>query len=111
LPLQPGYCRPDQSSHYVPLMTDVQPWRAQSAPPEVSARPKTGIVMLNLGGPATLDDVQPFLLELFADREIIQQREAEARAEASEAEPSSEEGPMRRASTPATAITPSARTK
>jgi protoporphyrin/coproporphyrin ferrochelatase len=34
--------------------------------------PRTGIVMLNLGGPATLDDVQPFLLELFADREIIQ---------------------------------------
>ena len=32
----------------------------------------TGIVMLNLGGPATLDAVQPFLLELFADREIIQ---------------------------------------
>lgn len=28
--------------------------------------------MLNLGGPATLDDVQPFLLELFQDREIIQ---------------------------------------
>ena len=37
-----------------------------------SSRIKTGIVMLNLGGPATLDDVQPFLLELFADREIIQ---------------------------------------
>jgi len=32
----------------------------------------TGIVMLNLGGPETLDDVGPFLLELFADREIIQ---------------------------------------
>ena len=32
---------------------------------------KTGIVMLNLGGPATLDAVEPFLLELFADREII----------------------------------------
>ncbi len=32
----------------------------------------TGIVLLNLGGPATLDDVEPFLLELFADREIIQ---------------------------------------
>jgi ferrochelatase len=27
--------------------------------------------MMNLGGPATLDDVEPFLLELFADREII----------------------------------------
>lgn len=34
-------------------------------------RIKTGIVMLNLGGPATLDAVEPFLLELFADREII----------------------------------------
>src|SRR5919201_4241050 len=33
---------------------------------------KTGIVMLTLGGPATLDDVEPFLLELFADCEIIQ---------------------------------------
>lgn len=28
--------------------------------------------MLNLGGPETLDDVEPFLLRLFADREIIQ---------------------------------------
>jgi ferrochelatase len=37
-----------------------------------SSAPKIGIVMLNLGGPATLDDVEPFLLELFADREIIQ---------------------------------------
>jgi protoporphyrin/coproporphyrin ferrochelatase len=35
-------------------------------------RTKTGIVMMNLGGPATLDQVEPFLLDLFADREIIQ---------------------------------------
>lgn len=28
--------------------------------------------MMNLGGPKDLDEVQPFLLELFADREIIQ---------------------------------------
>src|SRR5689334_21441819 len=35
-------------------------------------RIKTGIVLLNLGGPASLDAVEPFLLELFADREIIQ---------------------------------------
>jgi protoporphyrin/coproporphyrin ferrochelatase len=34
-------------------------------------RVKTGIVLLNLGGPPTLDAVEPFLLELFADREII----------------------------------------
>jgi ferrochelatase len=33
---------------------------------------KTGVVMMNLGGPANLDEVEPFLLELFADREIIQ---------------------------------------
>ena len=32
----------------------------------------TGIVMLNLGGPRDLDEVEPFLLELFADEEIIQ---------------------------------------
>src|SRR4026209_1408004 len=58
---------------YVCCMTDVQPY----TPPGVregspGSKPKTGIVMLNLGGPATLDDVEPFLLELFADREIIQ---------------------------------------
>src|SRR3954470_11608980 len=54
-------------------MTDLKPFTPQSSPslgrPD---KPGTGIVMLNLGGPATLDDVQPFLLELFADREIIQ---------------------------------------
>ncbi|HEX5819505.1 MAG TPA: ferrochelatase, partial [Gemmatimonadales bacterium] len=33
---------------------------------------RTGIVMLNMGGPATLDAVEPFLTELFLDREIIQ---------------------------------------
>jgi ferrochelatase len=33
---------------------------------------KTGIVMMNLGGPANLQEVEPFLLELFNDREIIQ---------------------------------------
>jgi ferrochelatase len=32
----------------------------------------TGIVLLNMGGPETTDDVGPFLLELFRDREIIQ---------------------------------------
>jgi protoporphyrin/coproporphyrin ferrochelatase len=55
-------------------MTQVQP--VSERPPDVSgggvSGVKTGIVMMNLGGPATLDDVEPFLLELFADREIIQ---------------------------------------
>ncbi|CAH1789178.1 unnamed protein product [Owenia fusiformis] len=41
---------------------------------EVSAdtsRPKTGIMMLNLGGPETLDDVHDFLLRLFRDKDLI----------------------------------------
>src|SRR3954463_14887522 len=54
-------------------MTDLKPFAPPVAPtPATPGRPRTGIVMLNLGGPATLDDVQPFLHELFADREIIQ---------------------------------------
>jgi protoporphyrin/coproporphyrin ferrochelatase len=55
-------------------MTDLKPFSPQALSPEraASGKPRTGIVMLNLGGPATLDDVAPFLLELFADREIIQ---------------------------------------
>jgi protoporphyrin/coproporphyrin ferrochelatase len=54
-------------------MTDLKPFSPPASPSEAEiGKPKTGIVMLNLGGPATLDDVEPFLLELFADREIIQ---------------------------------------
>lgn len=40
-------------------------------PADDAPRAKTGIVLLNMGGPATLDEVEPFLLRLFADREII----------------------------------------
>ncbi len=36
------------------------------------SRSPTGIVMMNLGGPKDLDQVEPFLLKLFEDREIIQ---------------------------------------
>jgi len=35
-------------------------------------RQKTGIILLNMGGPDTQDDVAPFLFNLFSDREIIQ---------------------------------------
>ncbi len=31
-----------------------------------------GVVLTNLGGPVTLDDVEPFLTNLFSDRDIIQ---------------------------------------
>jgi ferrochelatase len=34
-------------------------------------RSKTGIVMFNMGGPATVPEVGPFLTRLFTDPEII----------------------------------------
>ncbi|XP_058186105.1 ferrochelatase-2, chloroplastic isoform X4 [Rhododendron vialii] len=42
----------------------------------ISSKPFTGdeeigVLLLNLGGPETLDDVQPFLFNLFADPDII----------------------------------------
>ncbi|XP_061374900.1 ferrochelatase-2, chloroplastic isoform X2 [Gastrolobium bilobum] len=35
------------------------------------AEEKVGVLLLNLGGPETLNDVQPFLFNLFADPDII----------------------------------------
>ena len=34
-------------------------------------RKKHGIILLNMGGPEKLEDVQPFLINLFSDRDII----------------------------------------
>lgn len=34
-------------------------------------KPATGVLLLNMGGPDSLDDVAPFLYNLFSDREII----------------------------------------
>ncbi|XP_050397088.1 ferrochelatase, mitochondrial [Patella vulgata] len=36
-----------------------------------SSKPKTGILMLNMGGPETTDDVHDFLLRLFLDKDLI----------------------------------------
>ncbi|MBI3607841.1 MAG: ferrochelatase [Nitrospirae bacterium] len=36
-----------------------------------TAAPKTGVVLFNLGGPETLDDVRPFLVNLFSDPDVI----------------------------------------
>lgn len=47
----------------------------REAPPAVRPPPareeRVGVLLLNLGGPDTLDDVQPFLYNLFADPDII----------------------------------------
>jgi len=34
-------------------------------------KPTTGVILLNMGGPSRLEDVRPFLYNLFSDREII----------------------------------------
>ena len=39
--------------------------------PVPQVRDKVGVLLLNQGGPETLDDVQPFLYNLFADPDII----------------------------------------
>ncbi|XP_065885930.1 ferrochelatase, mitochondrial-like [Dysidea avara] len=36
-----------------------------------TSSPKTGIIMLNLGGPEKVDDVHDFLLRLFLDKDLI----------------------------------------
>ncbi|XP_059641363.1 ferrochelatase-2, chloroplastic-like [Cornus florida] len=41
------------------------------ASPSHAAEEKIGVLLLNLGGPDTLHDVQPFLFNLFADPDII----------------------------------------
>ncbi|XP_064900616.1 ferrochelatase, mitochondrial-like isoform X3 [Columba livia] len=57
-------------------------WRGQataaavteSTKPEIQPdvrKPKTGILMLNMGGPERLDDVHDFLLRLFLDRDLM----------------------------------------
>ncbi|XP_032738312.1 ferrochelatase, mitochondrial isoform X2 [Lontra canadensis] len=48
--------------------------RARSPKPQVQPgkrKPKTGILMLNMGGPETLGDVHDFLLRLFLDRDLM----------------------------------------
>lgn len=39
---------------------------------QTNQRPKTGIVMLNMGGPATTDKVGEYLLRIMTDRDMIQ---------------------------------------
>ncbi|EKX52692.1 hypothetical protein GUITHDRAFT_157086 [Guillardia theta CCMP2712] len=38
----------------------------------MATRPPTGVVLMNMGGPSTQEEVHPFLLRLFTDRQIMQ---------------------------------------
>lgn len=44
---------------------------ALAVPPSPAATERIGVLLLNLGGPDSLEDVQPFLYNLFADPDII----------------------------------------
>ncbi|XP_053634811.1 ferrochelatase, mitochondrial isoform X1 [Cherax quadricarinatus] len=65
--LQSSLCRPSSVSNYLDI-------GASRVFMNFSTRnsPKTGILMLNMGGPKTRDEVHDFLLRLFKDRDIIQ---------------------------------------
>ena len=45
---------------------------ATGAPAPGGARAPIGLVVMNLGGPSSLDDVEPFLQRLFGDPDVIQ---------------------------------------
>ena len=46
--------------------------RGSSSPGQgQTAEERVGVLLLNLGGPETLNDVQPFLFNLFRDPDII----------------------------------------
>ena len=48
-----------------------QPEAPEPVPPALADQAEVGVLLLNLGGPDTLDNVEPFLYNLFADPEII----------------------------------------
>ncbi|KAF7649187.1 hypothetical protein LDENG_00145690 [Lucifuga dentata] len=42
-----------------------------TADPQENRKPKTGILMLNMGGPEKVEDVHDFLLRLFMDTDLM----------------------------------------
>jgi Ferrochelatase len=57
-------------SEWSPSSEDDRPIAASLDPPPAMVD-RVGVLLLNLGGPETLEDVQPFLYNLFADPDII----------------------------------------
>lgn len=46
--------------------------RVKMASDTNKSKVKTGILMLNMGGPSSLEQVEPFLTRLFTDTDIMQ---------------------------------------
>lgn len=61
-------CLVSRPHKYLPPLGALVTSQTQAIPSTpVVADEKIGVLLLNLGGPETLDDVQPFLFNLFAD--------------------------------------------
>jgi protoporphyrin/coproporphyrin ferrochelatase len=54
------------------METSTRPSGAESGRSDRPDHPPTGVLLLNLGGPEALSDVEPFLVRLFSDRDIIE---------------------------------------
>lgn len=58
-------------SHSLPLGTLLTSKTPDVSTSQLLGEDRIGVLLLNLGGPETLEDVQPFLYNLFADPDII----------------------------------------
>ncbi|KAI5383957.1 ferrochelatase-2, chloroplastic [Lathyrus oleraceus] len=68
---QPLVSRRSLNRHLLPVEALVTSTTQDVSNTPLIGDDKIGVLLLNLGGPETLDDVQPFLFNLFADPDII----------------------------------------
>ncbi len=53
------------------LSSSAAVFSAAAAATSAASTPPTAVVMLNMGGPRTTDEVHPFLLRLFTDTDLM----------------------------------------
>lgn len=56
------------------VKSSILPWHQFSTTnlKQNDIKPKTGILMLNMGGPSSVDEVHEYLLRIMTDRDMIQ---------------------------------------
>ena len=56
------------------VKSSILPWRQFSTTnlKQNDVKPKTGILMLNMGGPSKIEEVHEYLLRIMTDRDMIQ---------------------------------------
>ncbi|KAI4343511.1 hypothetical protein L6164_010851 [Bauhinia variegata] len=68
---QPLVSNQSLNKHFLPVQALVTSTTQDVSDTPLIGDDKLGVLLLNLGGPETLEDVQPFLFNLFADPDII----------------------------------------